>query len=363
MAINPPLFKPLSSFEDVEAARQEESSSTFERSLGITIGNELLTETSSRLNMFVLSGESRIPPSFSAPHNQALGLNYKLVCDTPLLLEKSAMFTNVNFYSASAYVTPRITVKPPEDSAEATHVVFNGCTFVRQAGHGTLPFIDIRDGAKASFIGCRFIGMSGSDEATHLEHGMLLLSADVEMALTGIAGGATTLLYAAQPVDSLETGDYVYVSGTTVTGLNGLHEISSKTASGRFIIPVDTSAVTKAITNVTDTSSLAQCTSASHPLEAGDFIYVYDTGITPTINGQQRVNTKIDANTFTIAVDPTDTTDGSGSYVVGKINSGKIGKYASNATNIQLVGCSRLPDGSAYTQVSGDPLVTKTGCI
>ena len=51
-------------------------------------------------------------------------------------------------------------------------VVFNNCVFVREAEHGTRPFIRIEDGARAVFVGCYFIGLSGPQE-DNTEMGMV----------------------------------------------------------------------------------------------------------------------------------------------------------------------------------------------
>ena len=54
----------------------------------------------------------------------------------------------------------------------APRVVFNNCVFIREAEHGTRPFIRIEDGARAVFVGCYFIGLSGPPENT-VEQGMV----------------------------------------------------------------------------------------------------------------------------------------------------------------------------------------------
>ena len=59
-----------------------------------------------------------------------------------------------------------------QTQSPAPRVVFNNCVFVREAEHGTRPFIRIEDGARAVFVGCYFIGLSGPQE-DNTEMGMV----------------------------------------------------------------------------------------------------------------------------------------------------------------------------------------------
>ncbi len=59
-----------------------------------------------------------------------------------------------------------------QTQSPAPRVVFNNCVFVREAEHGTRPFIRIVDGARTVFVGCYFIGLSGPPENT-VEQGMV----------------------------------------------------------------------------------------------------------------------------------------------------------------------------------------------
>jgi hypothetical protein len=352
--------------QDSRSRQQEETESDL-RALQVSSGNDLLKETQNSLNDFVVAGDSSLVPAFEKNHNKVLGINYRLSCTRQVVIKTSAAFSNVTFESSNIYVNPRVVVKGQVQGtkdAEVPHVVFEGCTFVRHQGHGTYPFVEVSDGARAVFLGCRFISLSNGAETSE-EDAMIRVLGDYAKTITGLTAGSPATV-TVDGEHNLAVGDSVYITRTTIhSGVPGVFTVSSAASNARF--QATGFDVTGHVISAIGTGSNAQITTTtSHGLTTGDYAYIHGSDATTTpsggINGTQVV-TKINATNFTIPLNVASagTLPAEAKVVAGNID-GTVSRF-SGATNVQLIGCSRAPTGAAYTNLAGDDFVTKTGCI
>ena len=286
-----------------------------------------------------------------------------MTCEKPLRIKKPVSYFGCTFSSTSSHPGAQIQIS----GADTPQVLFNNCTFLRKAGESTRPFIEVEAGAKVVFVGCRFIGLSGGTETDNSEEGMIEVVPGVSEAGYSLysSGTATVVIFVAVG-HAFSVGDSAYVTGSTISGINGTHVVSSVTA-GRISIPLDTSAITiSGFTNGGAGGTSRFTTSAAHGLVAGDVVHLskgLSVASATDVTGDQVVSAVGGATQFDIAIIPGTISDTSGQAFKGGFGQTTLGVLPHGADAVQLVGCMRHPIGAAYAVADSDTYVTKTGCI
>ena len=368
MAVNKPKWQPFQTFMEVEEFDQKESVTTTVDALGLTLGNEPFSEGWASRNNFLATGMTSIPFSFERENNSLVGLNYTVKCSRPVVLSESMQITGVTFESADVLAEPAIRVLRHRVGIRPNHVVFSNCTFVRQFNHGTRPLIEIEEGARVVFVGCRFLGLSASLETEASEAGMVRVVSETSIPMLKITAASPTVVFTAT-AHGFSVGDNIFISNT-IAPLDGFHTITAASTStpDRFSIALDSSSKALGISNITNGGTGGRVlitTASSHGKVAGDRVFIFGSDVTPDINGDQLIVLSGASNTMEISTVSTAIGSASdGDMVLAPLTRGVIEKFSSKgATGVQFVGCSRLPDGGAYTTHTSDVLVTKTGCI
>jgi len=172
------LVSPYSTLVQEDSVFTKEDVASVVESMGLVPPQALLNEEGTRFNDMSLSGQSSLAFTLDKEFGKVHGVNYSVTLSEPVVVQDDAMLSNIRFFSGGNVGGPFIRVRALAEKTKTKtniKVVFNNCMFVRGKGHGTLPFIEIDDGAKVVFLGCYFIGDSGAPE-TRREAGMIQIN-------------------------------------------------------------------------------------------------------------------------------------------------------------------------------------------